>query len=138
MDCEVAQRATRLEEIEISFKSYRLEHPEKKVHFPKDLKRLALLALSEGIPQREIARAAGLTPKAIRNWRNRFTRVTEEQVAMAKNLKLVEHRPEAIVSDISAQQVARIIFKSGVVIEMPPSELSTGLLSRLCELTGSL
>ena len=74
MDCEVGQKIAKLEEIEISFKSYRLEHPEKRGHFPKDLKRLALLALSEGIPQREIAHAAGLTPKAIREdllWRAR-------------------------------------------------------------------
>ena len=140
MDCKVDQRLTRLEEIEISFKHQRLEHPEKKGHFPKDLKKLALLALSEGIPQRDIARAAGLTPKAIRNWRNRFTKVTEEQVSMATNLKLVEHRPEACVSvsEIAVKQMARITLQSGVVIEVPPSELSTELLSRLCELTGFL
>ena len=138
MDCEVGQKIAKLEEIEISFKSYRLEHPEKRGHFPKDLKRLALLALSEGIPQREIAHAAGLTPKAIRNWRNRFVRVTDEKVTMAKNLKLVEQRPEAVVFDNPGKQVARITLKSGVVIEVPPSELSTELLSRLCELTGFL
>ena len=135
MDSKAAQKIKILEEIEDTFKKYRSEHPEQVSHFPDALKRLPLLALSEGIPQRDIARAAGLTPKSMRYWRNRFA---EEQVGAAKKLKLVEQRLEPIESDRVLKQMARITLKSGVVIEVPPSELSTELLSRLCELTGFL
>ena len=134
MGSDAAQKIKILEEIEDSFKKYRSEHPEQASHFPDELKRLPLLALSEGIPQRDIARAAGLTPKSMRYWRNRFA---EEQV-VAKNLKLVEQRPEPTKSDRPLKEMARITLKSGVVIEVPTSELSTELLSRLCELTGFL
>ena len=95
MDSKAAQKIKILEEIEDTFKKYRSEHPEQASHFPDELKRLPLLALSEGITQRDIARAAGLTPKSMRYWRNRFA---EKQV-VAKNLKLVEQRPEPIESD---------------------------------------
>ena len=135
MDSKAAQKIKILEEIEDTFKKYRSEHPEQASHFPDELKRLPLLALSEGIPQRDIARAAGLTPKSMRYWRNRFA---EEQVAVAKNLKLVEQRLEPIESDRALKQMARITLKSGVVIEVPPSELTSELLARLCELTGFL
>ena len=134
MGSDAAQKIKILEEIEDSFKKYRSEHSEQASHFPDELKRLPLLALSEGIPQRDIARAAGLTPKSMRYWRNRFA---EEQV-VAKNLKLVEQRPEPTKSDRPLKEMARITLKSGVVIEVPTSELSTELLSRLCELTGFL
>lgn len=135
MDSKAAQKIKILEEIEDTFKKYRSEHPEQVSHFPDALKRLPLLALSEGIPQRDIARATGLTPKSMRYWRNRFA---EDQVGVAKKLKLVEQRLEPIESDRVLKQMARITLKSGVVIEVPPSELSTELLSRLCELTGIL
>ncbi len=107
MDSKDAQKIKILDEIEDTFKKHRLELPEQASHFPDGLKRLPLLALSEGIPQRDAARAAGLTPKSMRYLRNRFA---EEQVGAAKKLKLVEQRLEPIESGCLHQVSALHIY----------------------------
>lgn len=121
-----------LAEIADAFKAHKPKSTSKNVHYPKALRQFAVSALSKKITAAEIARAAGVAPKSIRNWRDAIPKVIQTQLMpKARRLKVIPLRPQTAFEHCS---VAQIKLPSGVVIEMAPSELSTDLLCRLCGL----
>ncbi len=137
MSSNTHEMAAALGEIEDAFKAYKPKSTSKNVHYPKDLQQLAVSALRKKINAAEIARAAGVTAKSIRNWHSATPKIKKTQsMPKAKRLKVISQRP-GLVMDHSfriVSSMAQIKLQSGVVIEVLASELTAELLRKLCEL----
>lgn len=120
-----------LEEIRRGFEIYRSVGSKRSGQLRRGLQDLAVKALAENFTQKEVACAAGVTPKAVRNWRNSRKKVNRV-LPRAKKLRVLPEISEAhfdadSISD-HLSQGARITLTSGVIIECPVGELSKSLL----------
>jgi hypothetical protein len=90
--------------------------------FQESLKKLAISGLDAGCSPKDIARAAGVSRQSIVNWRKQLQ-------ASPVELKIVESAP----TPAGQPEVARIHFRSGVVVELPASRLDTEFLLSLAK-----
>ena len=88
----------------------------------ESLKKLALSGLDAGYSSHEVAQAACVSCQSIVNWRKQLQPAPVE-------LKIVESAPISV----SQSEIARIHFRSGVVVELPASRLDAGLLLSLAK-----
>ena len=128
--------AATLDQVADAFKAHKPKGTSKNFHFPKDLRKLAVSALSNDCSIVEVANAADVAPKSIRNWRDACEK--KQSTPKFKRLKVVAER---VIAPMSANTTVgvlespiRITLQSGVVVELPASELSTEFLLRLCGL----
>lgn len=138
MSSENINSSPTLSQIENTFKTHRSERTSKNMRFPAELQSLAVMALGN-FTEAEVARAAGVVAKSVRNWRDARQKAKKSVAKIkARRLKVVSQRPEPELS-FAAQttclsSLARITLLSGVVIELLESQLSTGILRELCGL----
>jgi hypothetical protein len=114
------------------FAAYRKQHG-KGGRYPKQLKELALRALTRGLKPSEIAAAAQVTSKSIYNWGR-----SAPKIAAPSELKLVSARAENVRPSPEPTRPVRIRIGRDVTIELLASELSSELLQRLSHLGVSL
>lgn len=129
-----------LKEIERGFETYRSAGSNRSVQLRRSLQGLAVKALAENFTAKEVARAADVTPRSVRNWRNSRTKVTRIR-PRAKRLRVLREVSEVhLAAEPSLNflnQGARITLTSGVIIECRADELSKNLLLDLSSLSGS-
>lgn len=134
MSSNLGKPGATLDQIEEAFNAHRPKGGAKASHFPKKLQQLAVSAISRQFTVAEIAKAAGVTPKSIRNWRNTLPKSSASSVPKVKRLKVVAQRTSPVRAELSSViSMARITLPSGVLIEVSTTVLSSGLLSQLCE-----
>ena len=124
-----------LDQVADAFKAHKPKGTSKNFHFPQNLRMLAVSALSNDCSIVDVAKAAGVVPKSIRNWRDESEK--KQSTLKFKRLKVVAERaiaPMPATVGVVKSPWSRVTLQSGVVIELPASELSTELLHRLCGL----
>jgi len=128
--------------IKEKFKSHRGPESGKSTKIPVELRELAVKAIGKGHSIAEVAAAAGIAPKSIRNWRNQPSRVTRLATPRARRLEVVTSRAikdnRANDNEVSfgLTTLVKLQLRSGVVIELPLNVLSNEFLQRLNELGG--
>jgi transposase-like protein len=144
-----------LNQVENAFRAFRAKNPYKGMRIPEELRELTLSAVKSEVTVRKIARAAGIEPKAIRNWRNALPKEPEvagpeampklkldniigqepakDDSPKAKRLNLVEAlAPQKVISKvIGKENVVCIRLVSGVEIDLPRAELTCEMLATL-------
>lgn len=142
-----------LQLIEVEFAKFRSKNPGKKIGYPASLKNLIASNKARELSALELAGAANITPKSVRNWRmalknkpkdkstlNKSTHLNSKQLNSSelepKQLKVIQNftAQEQLVSKAEEQRAVRINLINGVVIEIFAADLSTNLLSTLCGL----
>lgn len=99
---------------------------------PDELKALAVQAVQAGNSRKQVASAVGVTGRTITNWRVRKLKLP--QVRKAVRLAIVSDRavPTAEVPQARRSDgVAKIVFKTGIVVEVPTSCLTALLITGL-------
>jgi hypothetical protein len=131
------KRAAILIQIERAFKAHWSKWQNKRARVPDQLRNLAVSGLELKLSIVEIAKAAGVVPKSIRNWRDaKPNKIRFQSQPKVKQLKLVSQPPigkVAFSGEISSSSLttAKIRLQSGVEIELPVKDLSTTLLRDL-------
>lgn len=139
MKTSAPQNDGALKDIERRFSRFRHEHQGERLRYPKPLQELAVAALEQGHTWIEVSRAAGVTSRCLRYWRNltktknRLTRKTRPL-----ELKLVESRGAQSIATtathdepITNHAEVRVELRSGVRMTLPVSALSERLINLL-------
>ena len=122
-----------LKEVSEAFGKYFNKGDGKRRHWPKALRQLAARAVAEGHGAQVVAKAANVCRGSVINWCNHERNPPAEPPMELKVVKSREHNP---VEDSKAElktAVARIFFRSGVILECPVSAVSSEILSALNE-----
>ena len=99
------------------------------------VKALAVWAVESGNSRRLVARTVGVTGRTIGNWRLRKFKLPTALKAAPKPVRLQVLRERAPLVPSPPPQlgcgIAKIIFKTGIVVELPTSFLRAALIADL-------
>ena len=129
------KKAEILRLIEREFAKFRNKNPDKKIGYPANLKILINSDEARVLSALEVSKAAKITPKSVRNWQDGFGYKSKR--LMPRELRLVADsgaRERSTVGSSEKRHDARVTLSNGVAIELPVTELSTELLTKLCGL----
>jgi transposase-like protein len=116
---------TLLKRIGRAFAFYRSNHKSGRVRYPSHLKEMATSAVSDTCRAAQVARSAGISEQALSYWLKLATERPRELI--------VEDGPQPAPTPEPANNIrtARLHFRSGAVMEVPVSMLSTDLIAAL-------
>ena len=125
-----------LDEIQRGFETYRSAGTTRSTQLRRSLQELSVKALTENFTAKEVARAAAVTPKSVRNWYN-----SQKKIGLRRGAKRLRVLPEISAAHFNSvstpnrvSEGARITLTSGVIIECALGELSKNLLLALSSL----
>lgn len=124
-----------LKQVQEAFGEYLREGDGKRRHWPLRLQRLASSAvINDGHKPGAVAKAAGVSRGSILNWcKNKKSGTQELQPTSpsAVELKVVKSRSQVEVASEVQHAIARILFRSGAMMECPMSAVNADLVSAL-------
>lgn len=122
------ERARILKKIALKFSHHRRRNNGRR-SYPPTLRNLVLSAVDVGASAESVAKAAGISPQSVGNWRTTSPVVAPQELKVVTTRKARRASPtDSAVAAATDDPSARIVLCSGAVIELPVAALTASLI----------